>query len=114
VIVCVYYFRLLHALICTGVGGIEAEAVMLGQAVSMVLPHVVGYRLTGHLGQLTTSTDVVLTITKVSFVLKLIFIFNHVLCEAYSSYITHVAAGFWQIQDRRVWCSIFFHAGHLG
>ena len=50
---------------CPGVGGIEAEAVMLGQSVSMVLPHVVGYRLTGRLGKLTTSTDVVLTITKV-------------------------------------------------
>jgi aconitate hydratase len=47
-----------------GVGGIEAEAVMLGQSVSMVLPQVVGYRLIGRLGQLTTSTDVVLTITK--------------------------------------------------
>ncbi|XP_046857260.1 cytoplasmic aconitate hydratase-like isoform X2 [Xenia sp. Carnegie-2017] len=47
-----------------GVGGIEAEAVMLGQAVSMVLPKVVGYKLTGHLNGLTTSTDVVLTITK--------------------------------------------------
>ena len=49
-----------------GVGGIEAEAVMLGQPISMVLPEVVGYKLTGKLGQLVTSTDVVLTITKVS------------------------------------------------
>ncbi|XP_069950269.1 cytoplasmic aconitate hydratase isoform X2 [Cherax quadricarinatus] len=47
-----------------GVGGIEAEAVMLGQAVSMVLPKVVGYRITGTLSSLATSTDVVLTITK--------------------------------------------------
>jgi len=47
-----------------GVGGIEAEAVMLGQAISMVLPEVVGYRITGRLSQLATSTDVVLTITK--------------------------------------------------
>jgi len=47
-----------------GVGGIEAEAVMLGQSISMVLPEVVGYKITGQLGQLTTSTDVVLTITK--------------------------------------------------
>jgi len=47
-----------------GVGGIEAEAVMLGQAISMVLPKVVGYKLTGKVGPLTTSTDVVLTITK--------------------------------------------------
>ncbi|XP_071552890.1 cytoplasmic aconitate hydratase-like isoform X2 [Panulirus ornatus] len=47
-----------------GVGGIEAEAVMLGQAVSMVLPKVVGYYITGVLSPFATSTDVVLTITK--------------------------------------------------
>lgn len=47
-----------------GVGGIEAEAVMLGQATSMVLPQVVGYKLIGKLPSLATSTDVVLTITK--------------------------------------------------
>jgi aconitate hydratase len=47
-----------------GVGGIEAEAVMLGQAISMLLPRVVGYRLTGTMSSLATSTDVVLTITK--------------------------------------------------
>jgi len=47
-----------------GVGGIEAEAVMLGQAISMVLPQVVGYKLVGDLHSLVTSTDVVLTITK--------------------------------------------------
>jgi aconitate hydratase len=47
-----------------GVGGIEAEAVMLGQCISMVLPEVVGYKLVGQLNPLATSTDVVLTITK--------------------------------------------------
>lgn len=47
-----------------GVGGIEAEAVMLGQAISMVLPQVVGYKLVGEVPNFTTSTDVVLTITK--------------------------------------------------
>lgn len=47
-----------------GVGGIEAEAVMLGQAISMVLPKVVGYKITGSIGAWATSTDVVLTITK--------------------------------------------------
>lgn len=47
-----------------GVGGIEAEAVMLGQAISMLLPEVVGYKLIGKLNPLTTSTDLVLTITK--------------------------------------------------
>lgn len=47
-----------------GVGGIEAEAVMLGQSISMLLPEVVGYRLVGKLSLLVTSTDLVLTITK--------------------------------------------------
>ena len=47
-----------------GVGGIEAEAVMLGQPISMVLPKVIGYKITGSLNQYITSTDVVLTITK--------------------------------------------------
>lgn len=47
-----------------GVGGIEAEAVMLGQAISMLLPQVVGYKLSGTLSQYVTSTDLVLTITK--------------------------------------------------
>lgn len=45
--------------------GIEAEAVMLGQAISMLLPEVIGYKLTGKLNQYVTSTDLVLTITKV-------------------------------------------------
>lgn len=49
-----------------GVGGIEAEAVMLGQSISMVLPPVVGYKITGKLNDICTSTDVVLTITKVT------------------------------------------------
>ncbi|KAA0196652.1 hypothetical protein HAZT_HAZT004313 [Hyalella azteca] len=44
--------------------GIEAEAVMLGQAISLVLPEVIGYKITGELSPLSTSTDVVLTITK--------------------------------------------------
>ncbi|CAL4095460.1 unnamed protein product [Meganyctiphanes norvegica] len=47
-----------------GVGGIEAEAVMLGQTISMVLPKVVGYKIVGELDFVCTSTDVVLTITK--------------------------------------------------
>ncbi|XP_051168740.1 cytoplasmic aconitate hydratase-like [Leptopilina boulardi] len=47
-----------------GVGGIEAEAVMLGQATSMLLPKVVGYKLIGYLNPYVTSTDLVLTITK--------------------------------------------------
>jgi len=46
--------------------GIEAEAVMLGQAISMLLPKVVGYKIVGQLNQYATSTDLVLTITKVS------------------------------------------------
>ena len=47
-----------------GVGGIEAEAVMLGQPICMVLPEVIGYKLVGKLPSFATSTDVVLTITK--------------------------------------------------
>jgi aconitate hydratase len=47
-----------------GVGGIEAEAAMLGQPISMLIPKVVGFRLTGQLPQATTATDLVLTITE--------------------------------------------------
>ncbi|KAM5192471.1 cytoplasmic aconitate hydratase isoform 2-T3 [Mantella aurantiaca] len=47
-----------------GVGGIEAEAVMLGQPISMVLPEVIGYKLIGNPHHLVTSTDIVLTVTK--------------------------------------------------
>lgn len=47
-----------------GVGGIEAEAAMLGQPVSMLLPQVVGVRLTGCLAEGATATDLVLTITQ--------------------------------------------------
>lgn len=43
-----------------GVGGIEAESVMLGQNISMVLPEVVGVRVTGDLSPMITATDVVL------------------------------------------------------
>ena len=46
-----------------GVGGIEAEAAMLGQPVSMLVPQVVGFRLTGKLREGTTATDLVLTVT---------------------------------------------------
>ena len=47
-----------------GVGGIEAEAVMLGQPISMLLPEVVGFRLTGRLKPGATATDLVLTVTE--------------------------------------------------
>jgi aconitate hydratase len=47
-----------------GVGGIEAEAAMLGQPISMLIPKVVGFRLTGALPPATTATDLVLTITE--------------------------------------------------
>ncbi|MEO5935706.1 MAG: aconitase family protein, partial [Terriglobales bacterium] len=47
-----------------GVGGIEAEAAMLGQPVSMLLPQVVGFKLTGRLPEGSTATDLVLTITE--------------------------------------------------
>jgi aconitate hydratase len=47
-----------------GVGGIEAEAAMLGQPVSMLIPRVVGFKLSGSLREGTTATDLVLTITE--------------------------------------------------
>ncbi len=47
-----------------GVGGIEAEAAMLGQPTSMLIPQVVGFRLTGELPEGTTATDLVLTVTE--------------------------------------------------
>src|SRR6202042_1984411 len=47
-----------------GLGGIEAEAAMLGQPISMLIPRVVGFRLTGELPAGTTATDLVLTITE--------------------------------------------------
>ncbi len=47
-----------------GVGGIEAEAAMLGQPVSMLLPQVVGFKLQGKLPEGTTATDLVLTVTQ--------------------------------------------------
>ena len=48
-----------------GVGGIEAEAAMLGQPISMLIPHVLGFRLTGAMPRGATATDLVLTITEV-------------------------------------------------
>jgi aconitate hydratase len=47
-----------------GVGGIEAEAAMLGQPITMLIPHVVGFKLTGKLKEGTTATDLVLTVTQ--------------------------------------------------
>ena len=48
-----------------GVGGIEAEAVMLGQPIYMLLPKVVGFRFTGKLGDQVNATDLVLTVTEI-------------------------------------------------
>jgi aconitate hydratase len=48
-----------------GVGGIEAEAAMLGQPVTMLIPEVIGFRLTGQLREGTTATDLVLTVTEI-------------------------------------------------
>jgi aconitate hydratase len=48
-----------------GVGGIEAEAAMLGEAISMLIPQVVGFRLTGELPEGATATDLVLTVTQI-------------------------------------------------
>jgi aconitate hydratase len=47
-----------------GVGGIEAEAAMLGQPISMLLPEVIGFKVTGALREGTTATDLVLTVTQ--------------------------------------------------
>ncbi len=47
-----------------GVGGIEAEAAMLGQPVTMLIPQVIGFRLSGELSEGTTATDLVLTVTE--------------------------------------------------
>ena len=48
-----------------GVGGIEAEAAMLGEAISMLVPQVVGFRLAGELPEGATATDLVLTVTEI-------------------------------------------------
>jgi aconitate hydratase len=48
-----------------GVGGIEAEAVMLGQPMDMLLPDVIGFKLTGKLNEGVTATDLVLTVTQI-------------------------------------------------
>ena len=48
-----------------GVGGIEAEAAMLGEAISMLVPQVVGFKLTGELPERATATDLVLTVTQI-------------------------------------------------
>ena len=47
-----------------GVGGIEAEAAMLGQPISMLIPEVIGFKLTGKLREGVTATDLVLTVTQ--------------------------------------------------
>jgi aconitate hydratase len=64
-----------------GVGGIEAEAAMLGQPLSMLVPQVVGFRLTGELRDGATATDLVLTVTellrKVGVVGKFVEYFGH-------------------------------------
>jgi aconitate hydratase len=52
------------AILGWGVGGIEAEAAMLGQPISMLIPEVVGFKLTGQLKEGVTATDLVLTVTE--------------------------------------------------
>ena len=47
-----------------GVGGIEAEAAMLGQPIPMLIPEVIGFKLTGSMPEGTTATDLVLTVTQ--------------------------------------------------
>jgi aconitate hydratase len=68
-----------------GVGGIEAEAAMLGQPIAMLIPDVIGFRLTGKLPEGTTATDLVLTVTqmlrKKGVVGKFVEFFGHGLDE---------------------------------
>ena len=52
------------AILGWGVGGIEAEAAMLGQPISMLIPEVIGFKLTGQLKEGVTATDLVLTVTE--------------------------------------------------
>jgi aconitate hydratase len=47
-----------------GVGGIEAEAAMLGQPIDMLIPEVIGFKLMGELGEGVTATDLTLTVTQ--------------------------------------------------
>src|ERR671915_435066 len=54
-----------YAFLRWGVGGIEAEAAMLGESVSMLVPQVVGFRLSGALREGATATDLVLTVTQI-------------------------------------------------
>ena len=69
-----------------GVGGIEAEAAMLGEAISMLVPQVVGFRLTGALPEGATATDLVLTVTQIlretGVVGKFVEYFGHGLADA--------------------------------
>ena len=58
-----------------GVGGLQAEAVTLGQPVSMATPHVLGYRLTGDVSCFVTSTDIVLTIIKVRLIMFICIVY---------------------------------------
>lgn len=62
---CLVYLTLSLSCSLSGVGGIESEAVMLGQPVSLTLPQVVGCKLVGTINPLATSIDIVLGITKV-------------------------------------------------
>ena len=69
-----------------GVGGIEAEAAMLGQPVSMLIPRVVGFKLSGELREGTTATDLVLTVTEMLRQHKVVGKF----VEFYGPGVTHV------------------------
>ena len=68
-----------------GVGGIEAEAAMLGQPIPMLIPEVIGFKLTGAMPEGTTATDLVLTVTqmlrKKGVVGKFVEFFGHGLAD---------------------------------
>ena len=69
-----------------GVGGIEAEAVMLGQPISMKIPEVVGVKIIGNLKDGLTATDVVLTITEKLRKLNVVGKFVEFLVQVYQGY----------------------------
>lgn len=93
-----------------GVGGIEAEAAMLGQPVSMLIPEVIGFKLTGKLKEGITATDLVLTVTQMLRKKGVVGKF----VEFYGDGLADFAAG--RSRDHRqhgpgIWCDLRFLPG---
>ena len=87
-----------------GVGGIEAEAVMLGQPISMLIPEVIGFEITGKLNEGTTATDLVLTIVemlrKKNVVGKFVEFFGEDLKNLTCKYGTRIWCHLWFLSNR--------------